>query len=341
MGVGCTGSGTCSTSNDRTGDRPASPVSPRTEPHGRVAPLKHKGIFVLDAPSNLGLRPPAGGKEPGVRRLPDRLRAHRLLKRVGAADGGRIPAPPYDPAIELVTGVRNAQAIAAYSQQLAAAVQPLVSSGAFPLVLGGDCSILLGPMLALRRQGRYGLCFIDGHLDLLTPESSASKGVAGMDLALAIGHGPDLLSNLDGLRPLVQESDVVALGFRGGTEGYGALTEPATRPPLLWLPLTDVREQGPVAAAEAALALFEGARVQGFWIHLDVDVLDDSVMPAVDSRQPDGLSYEELGAVVRRLLQSPLAVGMELTILDPDLDPDGLIIESFVDFLEDAFSVSD
>ena len=303
--------------------------------------VSHKAIVVLDAASNLGLRPPAGGKEPGVRRLPDRLRAHWLLKRIGAADGGRIPAPPYDPTVDLVTGVRNALAIAAYSQQLAAAVQPLLSSGAFPLVLGGDCSILLGPMLALRRQGRYGLCFIDGHLDLLTPETSASKGAAGMDLALAIGYGPDQLANLGGLRPLVQESDVVALGFRGGTEGYGALTEPATRPPLLWLPLTDVRDQGPVASAEAALAHFEGGRLQGFWIHLDVDVLDDSVMPAVDSRQPDGLSYEELGAVLRPLLHSPLAVGMEITILDPDLDPDGLSVESFVGFLEGAFSGPD
>ena len=294
-------------------------------------------IVVVDAPSNLGLRPPATGEEPGVRRLPDRLRVHRLLKRIDAADGGRIPAPPYDPAIDPVTGVRNAQAIASYSLQLAAAVQPLISSGTFPLVLGGDCSVLLGPLLALRRQGRYGLCFIDGHLDLLTPETSASKGAAGMDLALAIGYGPDLLANLDGLRPLVQDSHVVALGYRGGTDGYGALTEQATRPPLLWLPLTDIRNQGPVAAAEAALSLFEREGLQGFWIHLDVDVLDDSVMPAVDSRQPDGLSYEELSAVLRPLLHSPLAVGMEVTILDPDLDPDGRICERFVGFLEEAF----
>ena len=300
--------------------------------------MKRKAIIVLDAPSNLGLRPPATGKEPGVRRLPERLRAHRLVKRIGAADGARIPAPPYDPAIDPASGVRNGQAIAAYSQRLAAAVQAVVTSGAFPLVLGGDCSVLLGPLLALRRQGRYGLCFIDGHLDLLTPETSASKGAAGMDLALAIGYGPDLLANLDGLRPLVQDSHVVALGYRGGTDGYGALTEPTTRPPLLWLPLTDIRNQGPVAAAEAALSLFEREGLQGFWIHLDVDVLDDSVMPAVDSRQPDGLAYEELGAVLRPLLHSPLATGMEITILDPDLDPDGRIIEYFVAFLEEAFS---
>jgi arginase len=132
-----------------------------------------------------------------------------------------------------------------------------------------------------------------------------------------------------------------ALGYRGGPDGYGALTEPAARPPLLWLPLTDIRNQGPLAAAEAALTLFERARLQGFWIHLDVDVLDDTVMPAFDSRQPDGLSYEELSAVLRRPLLSPLTVGMEITILDPDLDPNGRITESFVSFLEDVFSGPD
>lgn len=298
----------------------------------------HTRILVLDAPSNLGLRPPAAGQEPGVRHLPDRLRSHRLLDRIHAADGGRIPAPPYDPTIDALTGIRNALAIASYTHQLASAVETIVLAGAFPLVLGGDCSILLGPLLALRRQGRYGLCFIDGHLDLLTPETSASKGAAGMDLALAIGRGPDLLANLAGLRPLVQDAHVVALGYRGGTRGYGELAQPATRPPLLWLPYTYIKRRGGPAAAENALSLFKETDLRGFWIHLDVDVLSDSVMPAVDSRQPGGLSYEILSAVLRLLLLSPLAVGMNITILDPDLDPDGRITERFVSFLEKVFS---
>ena len=63
----------------------------------------------------------------------------------------------------------------------------LLDRGRFPLVLGGDCSLLLGPTLALRRCGRFGLVFLDGHEDLLTPETSQSKDVAGMDLALACG----------------------------------------------------------------------------------------------------------------------------------------------------------
>ena len=59
------------------------------------------------------------------------------------------------------------------------------------------------------------------------------------------------------------------------------------------------------------------------WIHLDVDVLDDAVMPAVDSRQSDGLSYAELELLLRPLLDSRMVVGMNVTIYDPERDRDG------------------
>jgi arginase len=66
-------------------------------------------------------------------------------------------------------------------------------------------------------------------------------------------------------------------------------------------------------------------------------VLDDAIMPAVDSRQPDGLSYSELVELLRVLLDSQLAVGMEVTIFDPELDPTGEIADGFTDALVEAF----
>ena len=295
-------------------------------------------IVVLDAPSNLGLMPPSLGMEPGVRRLPDVLREHSLISRIGASDGGRVVPPAYEPEVDSQSGVRNSKAIASYAQTLAEHVTDIVQSGGFPLLLGGDCSILLGPLLALRRMGRFGLCFIDGHLDLLTPETSQSKGAAGMDLALTLGHGPAVLSNLDEMGTLVQEVDVAVLGYRGDVTGYGPLTSEEGRPSLLWLALSEVRTLGAAHAASAVLSEFRRPSLDGFWIHLDVDVLDDEIMPAVDSRQPDGLSYSELGDVLSTLLGSPSVVGMEITILDPDLDPTGTVTERFVKFMEGLFA---
>lgn len=295
-------------------------------------------IAVLDAPSNLGLMPPSPGRQPGVRWLPSALRRRDLIPRIAAVDAGGVTAAAYDPAIDPTSGVRNSQAIASFALALAERVTSLVRAHQFPLVLGGDCSILLGPLLALRRMGRFGLCFIDGHLDLLTPETSQSKGAAGMDLALALGYGPAVLANLDGVGPLVREADVAVFGYRGDVSGYGTLTSQASRPNLLWLPLSEVKSQGASNAAKAVLSRFGSSSCEGFWVHLDVDVLDDQIMPAVDSRQLDGLSYEQLGDVLLELIRSPSAVGMEVTILDPELDPDGSVTERFVTFMEKLFA---
>jgi arginase len=66
----------------------------------------------------------------------------------------------------------------------------------------------------LRRSGRYGLFFIDGHADFYQPEASLSGEVADMDLAIISGRGPDILTNIDGLGPFVREEDFVLFGYR-------------------------------------------------------------------------------------------------------------------------------
>ena len=71
----------------------------------------------------------------------------------------------------------------------------------------------------------------------------------------------------------------------------------------------------------------------GFWIHLDADVLDDAIMPAVDYRMPGGLQFEELSGVLRHLLNTGRAVGVTLTIFNPLLDDDGTIARALVDSL--------
>lgn len=81
------------------------------------------------------------------------------------------------------------------------------------MVLGGDCFILLGNLLALRRRGRFGLFFADGHSDFYQPEANISGEVASSELALATGRGPDLLTRFEDYKPLVLDEDVVAFWF--------------------------------------------------------------------------------------------------------------------------------
>jgi arginase len=296
-------------------------------------------VAVLDAPSNLGLMPPAPGREPGVRRLPDALRARGLVGRLAAIDAGRVPAPRYGFEIDPRTGVRNAAQIASYARTLADAIEGVLTRGLFPLVLGGDCSVLLGSALALRRRGRYGLVFLDGHQDLLTPETSHSKGAAGMDLALACGCGPEALTSYDGVTPLLDPRDVVLLGDRSGDEEYPDPWAHELRTRMLRAGLEAWRTRGIATTLQHGLSRLR-QQVTGVWVHVDADVLDHEIMPAVDSPQPNGLSWEEFHEALVSLLASDCVVGMQLTILDPELDPEGRYAEALTTALEGAFRVA-
>jgi len=229
------------------------------------------------------------------------------------------------------TKLLNPQGIADYSRALADAIARVRGDGKFPVVLGGDCSILLGCMLAMRRDRRAGLLFLDGHADFYQPEAEPNGEVASMELALATGRGPEIVTDLEGLRPLVRDEDVVALGIRDAelAETHGSQRIEDTD--IEVIDFAAFRRTGAAAAAEKALVRLEKADLDGFWIHLDADVLDDAVMPAVDYRLPGGLQWNELSAVLRSAIRSGRALGIDITIFNPKLDETGEIGRGFVD----------
>lgn len=300
-------------------------------------------LIVIDAPSNLGLRPPRPGAVPGVRRMAEVLRQHGLLQRLKAQDGGRIAPPAYSPEPEMTTGFRNGKGIQTFSATLATHTKEVVRSGQFPVVLGGDCSILLGNMLALKSLGHYGLVFIDGHDDFSpTRNPDKYRGIltaAGRDLGLVTGHGPTALTDMQGAKPYVREEDAVLFGmYRDPADTQDFDIDKLEASQIHQFRIERIRKSGLRASAQEAVRLLESKNLDGFWIHVDTDVLDQSVMPAVDSPNPNGFRYEELADVLRVFLASPKAVGIEFTIYDPDLDPSGTYAERLVDMIADAFS---
>ena len=269
-------------------------------------------IAVLDAPSNLGLRPLYG--EPGVSGLARALRACGVVSRLGARDAGVVAAPPYS--FEMAS---NRAAMAGYTRDLAARIAGVLDAGDFPVVLGGDCSILLGAGVALKRRGRYGLAFVDGHLDFRNLEWAPAVGaVAGEDLAVVTGRAEPSLADIDGLGPYFLERDIVALGEReGDVDERRALA----RTDITVRDLAQLRASGPLRPSVP------------YWIHVDADVL---AISAVDSPAPGGLTYEELITVLRFLLAGD-AVGLQVTVYDPSLDPDGSTARELTDCLVQTF----
>jgi arginase len=298
--------------------------------------MAERNIIVLDAPSNLGLRPPEDGVVPGCYKLPWALRDRRLLEAIKADDGGSLVPPRYLPQWKPGDGDRNADAIASYSIGLANRLQSLLKESRKVLVLGGDCSILIGNMLALKRMGRYGLVFLDAHSDFRhTGNAPAIGAAAGEDLAIVTGRGDARLINLEELGPYVRDEDVHMVGVRGSDEYLDELA--ATE-----ISITTSREMSETGSARVIDSVLATVtrHTRGFWIHVDLDVIDSAEMPAVDCPEPDGPSFSVITAMLRGLLASPLCVGIEVTIYDPDLDPSGACADRIVECLTQALSSS-
>ncbi|KAB1128457.1 arginase family protein [Micromonospora sp. AMSO12t] len=281
-------------------------------------------IAVLDAPSNLGLRPPTSTSVPGCGKAPGALRDQGLLARLRARDAGCLTAPRYDPGDwRPGDGVCHAREIADYSVALAERIGAIIDRSEFPLVLGGDCSILLGSALAMHRLGeavggRIGLVFVDGHSDFRHPGNASYVGAAaGEDLALVTGRGQADLAAIEGRRPYFRDIDVVVLGIRAQDE-YRLDLQAAG---ITTRPVPALRAEG--AARTAQWAHEQLADCAGYWVHIDVDVLDPAVMPAVDAPDPGGIAFAELEILLAGLVDTPHCLGVELTVFDPDYDPDG------------------
>ena len=295
--------------------------------------MTERKIIVLDAPSNLGLRPPAEGVIPGCYKLPWALRDRGLLVAIEADEGGSLVPPRYHSKWQPGDGDRNAAEIASFSIRLANRLQSLIQAQRKVLVLGGDCSILVGNMLALKRRGRYGLVFLDAHSDFRHPQNAPAIGAAaGEDLALVTGRGDARLINLEGVGPYVRDEDIHLVGVRPGDEYLDELAAGKMK-------ITTSQElvgSGSELIDNVLATVTENTA--GFWIHLDADVVDASEMPAVDCPEPDGPSFAVITTLLKGLLASPKCVGLEVTILDPDLDPSGICADRLVACLTEAFA---
>jgi len=290
-----------------------------------------RNIAIIEAPSILGLKPG------GVEKLPEALKAQGLLNRIPVVYEERLIPPAYNPQRDTKTNILNPDTIRDFSVKLADAVQRQQERERFALVLGGDCSIIIGCLLALRRVGRYGLFFIDGHADFYQPEASPTGEVADMDLAIVTGRGPETLTNIENLRPLVKDEDVVAFGYRDVDEQmhYGSQEIKATG--IHAMELSEIKKIGPKESVTTELQKIFDNGIDGFWVHLDADVLDDAIMPAVDYRMSGGLSFEELSKTLSILLAPQKAIGMSIAVFNPTLDKDGSIAKAFVNSIVKGF----
>ncbi len=292
----------------------------------------HRRLDITGAPFN------SSGTTDGVARAPAALRRAGLIEALrdaglDAVDSGDIELGPTNPGRDPTTHMIAPTALAAMIHAVRPRVAAGLRSGAFPLVIGGDCPVLLGCLGAAGDEVGVGVLFVDGHEDAWPPELSTTGEAADMELGFALGLTvaglpTDLLTAI----PHVDADAVVVLGPRDQAElaeaGVPSIAD------VVRVVRPDQLAAHPEEVASTAVASL-GPRAD-WWLHVDLDVLATDSLDAVDYRQPGGIEWDALTRLTRTALALPGAMGWDVTIFNPDLDLDGTGARRIVRYLADA-----
>jgi arginase len=276
----------------------------------------------VDATVTIGVPVDSVGRSGGIEQAPATLRALGLPEALGARDEGdlavRIRGEERDPA----TGIVASADVLDCTRAIRSAVATSLAAEERPFLIGGCCAELPGALAGARDAlgAPVGLAHVDGHLDLYDGETSTTGEAADMPISVALGIGPTTWVEVAGGAAAIPERTAL-IGFRDRAESIrDGMRQPEdlVRPPLL-AGAEELRERGVAAAAEELAETLAAAGP--FWLHLDVDVLDEVVFPATDYLQPDGLTWDELAAVLAPLAASEALIGTSLGCYNPDKDP--------------------
>ncbi|HEX6393131.1 MAG TPA: agmatinase family protein, partial [Acidimicrobiales bacterium] len=192
--------------------------------------------------------------------------------------------------------------------RLEAAVLTIATSGAIPVVLGGDHTIAWPDVTGVARQvgwGRVSVIHFDAHAD-----------TGNTQYGSLIGHGTPM-------RRLIESG--AARGDRFlqiGLRGYWP--DPET---LAWMAEQRMRSYEMAEIVERGLddCLTEAIAIatddcDGVFLSVDVDVVDPGMAPGTGTPEPGGLSTRQLLDAVRRIaMEVPLA-GMDVVEVAPPYD---------------------
>ena len=285
-------------------------------------------IEILGTPFN-GL-----GAPPEIENPADGLRQAKLIQLLepkghAVTDLGDLSSFQFQEIRDPETGILDFNLWIDLSNDLSRKLVAILDRESFPLLLGGDCSMLVGIFSAFsQRNTEVGLIFLDGHADFHSPETSASGDPADMELAILTGRGPEKIVRIAGKYPLLKDEDVVVYGIRAWDQI--AESDIGVYDNKL------MAEIGIKGAVEEGLENFTRRNLP-LWLHFDVDVLDPELMPVMFP-EPEGLTFEEAQEFLSFVWASGRVIGMSLACYHPKLDIGGSAGAQLVTLVSEVLS---
>jgi arginase len=285
-------------------------------------------IEILGTPFNgLGSPPEIENPANGLRQA----KLIQLLESKGHAvtDLGDLSSFQFQEIRDPETGIKDFNLWIDLSNDLSRKLVAILDRESFPLLLGGDCSMLVGIFSAFsQRNTEVGLIFLDGHADFHSPETSDSGDPADMELAILTGRGPERITRIAGKYPLLKDEEVVVYGIRAWEHIGASNIEVYDRQRMM--------ENGIKHTVKEGLKNFSQKELP-VWLHFDVDVLDPEFMPVMFP-EPEGLTFEEAQEFLYFVWASGRVIGMSIACYHPKLDVDGIAGAQLVTLVSEVLS---
>ncbi len=253
--------------------------------------------------------------------------AVRALRELGLADALRQRSDSFTdfgdvalPQIEVDSGPSNLRNFSHFLRSTDIVIEATrkIPRDDFVFCIGGECGLVLGTLAAFKSnfRGQPGILWMDAHGDFNTPETTPSGFIGGMPLALACGRGPKLSPVIESSRPLVMEEQVVHLGNRELDRLESQTVEAS---PMRVFSATEVHK-GSIDKISGGAAAYLADSADWIICHLDVDVIDPSILPSVNFPSKGGLMPNEVKTIVEALWRTEKLKVFNLTAYDPTLD---------------------
>ena len=221
---------------------------------------------------------------------------------------------PGNPKAKFLAPIANA------CTKLAAEVESISSAGDFPLVLGGDHSIVLGTLAglsaAIKKEGKsLGVLYVDAHGDFNTPETSPSGNIHGECLAASAGLGLPELTNLYFEGQKVDPKNICFVGTRDLDPGEKLLMKDAG---VTVFTMSDIDRIGFSAVVRQVLDFF--CDIDCMHVSFDMDVLDPMFAPGTGIPLPGGMTNREALLLMEEIASTGKVRSAEIVEVNPILD---------------------
>lgn len=272
--------------------------------------------------SIIGMPMDLGQMRRGVDMGPSAIRYAGVVERLRnlfdeVHDLGDIPIGRPEVVIDEQSNLRNLHLVAEKNEALSKEVDQAISSGAFPLVLGGDHSIAIGTLAGVSKHYKsLGVIWYDAHGDLNTAETSPSGNIHGMPLAVSLGIGHEILTNVGGYEPKIKPENIVLIGARALDDGEKDLIKEIG---IKVYTMHEIDRLGMTKVMEETIDYLK-ERTDGVHLSLDLDGLDPHDAPGVGTPVTGGISYRESHLAMEMLAESKLITSAEFVEVNPILD---------------------